>query len=221
MDSMNWTEHENRPNQFKTIGDLDKNEPIDGSHVILTKAEIPQDESVIYLNPGHAKDVPFDMVKPSDLYYEEKKAPAGYKYHTVHVAIKIDELVKNKMFKESGEAKDVLFEFIYQQLGQTSHSQRLGTLKALLEMKKKTPNNPVIKRNLDESLNSIEALLTRDYNQAKAAQRVLEAAGNYPTTKRGRELTREQVNRILKPGSLEKQLTVTKEEIKKITEEAA
>src|SRR5580765_5774670 len=124
MDDMSNVEVEIKTPVFKIIAELNKTEPIEGSHVVLTKAEIPQDESVIYLNPGHAKELPIELVPPSGLYYEEKKSiKDGSTFYAIHAAPKVDELIQNELFKNNDEAKKVLFTYVDQQLGQTTHKQ--------------------------------------------------------------------------------------------------
>ncbi|HEX6976879.1 MAG TPA: hypothetical protein VF185_00780 [Patescibacteria group bacterium] len=216
MDNMNWVEQGLSIQDIKTVKDLSK-EPIPGCSVVDSKDKVPQDESVVYLNGGHAENLPIGLIKnKSEIYYvKQVNKDTGKVHYSKHVAINVDGLIQNPLFKENTEAKDELFKGVYQQLGQTTPTQRLEVLVGSLKRSKANPTNERAREATDYLLGTIETILVNEYNQALAARKVLKAAGDYPTTQKGREITQEQVDRILKAGSLESQLEFTRSEIKK------
>lgn len=206
---------------FRTISSLDKKSPTEGSHVVLTKAEIPQDENVIYLNPGHAGEIPLGLIQNVDLYYEKMEDRKGKPFYHVHTAINVDNLIKNDLFKSSNKAKDILFDYINQQLGQSSHDQRFSVLTYLFEMKQTQPENKIVQQKLDENLQSINTLLARDYKQAKAITRVTAVVENYQTDKPWLNKVRAKADAILSSGSLEDQLKKSEADINSLKQKVA
>lgn len=194
----------------KTFHDLDVSQVLEGAKVVESKRQIPINENVVYLNPGHSAKIPIDLVDDKgNIYVVKTKMSTGGTTNAIHLAIDIDNLIKNRLFKNP-DTKEQVLDYFSQQMGQKSHAAWTNAVKPILRSLEEKPDEK-LRKLYDEKLESIRHSLREDYYQAKAAKKLLEKLGKFKSP--SKDKLEANANSILSGGTLEEQLQKTKEEL--------
>lgn len=194
----------------KTFHDLDVSQVLEGAKVVESKRQIPINENVVYLNPGHSAKIPIDLVDDKgNIYFVKTKMSTGGTTNAIHLAIDIDNLIKNRLFKNP-DTKEQVLDYFSQQMGQKSHAAWTNAVKPILRSLEEKPDEK-LRKLYDEKLESIRHSLREDYYQAKAAKKLLEKLGKFKSP--SKDKLEANANSILSGGTLEEQLQKTKEEL--------